>query len=273
LAPPYFFALVVTLACDLIGRTWWPTLYEARTGDSLLDATFASGGYSQTSVVPAVLLLPSTLGRDFGSNGPLWSIAFEAVYYAIYPWWLSVRRRSGVAAFVVIPLVCLLLAFSPAGGFPVLVLIYYPIWLVGALLAERMITVAVPQRAMAIGAAMFAAAAGLYALVDLLFVRVIASVVFGAGLVLSFGGAPPGHRVLMAFFQWLGLRSYTIYIVHFPLLALISASVFERLGGRPMHGWLAAAAAIGCVGFGVVCFEACERHFLHARYREASAAP
>jgi len=40
-----------------------------------------------------------------------------------------------------------------------------------------------------------------------------------------------------------------------------------------MHGWLALAGAIGCVGFGVACFEVCERHFLHSRYRDASAAP
>ena len=78
----------------LIGRTWWPTLYVARTGDALLDPPSLAAGISQTSVVPAVLLLPSSLGRDFGSNGPLWSLAFEAVYYAIYPLWLWVRRRS-----------------------------------------------------------------------------------------------------------------------------------------------------------------------------------
>ena len=160
-------------------------------------------GYSPASVVPAALLLPSSFGRDFGSNGPLWSLAFEAVYYAIYPAWLRLRRRSWAAAFVAVPALCLLLAFSPVTAFPIAVLMYYPIWLVGAWLAERLV---------------------------------------GVG-------------------------------VHFPFLALLSAYVIDTFGGRPLHGWLAAAGAIMSVGAGCACFEACERHFLHSRYRDASAAP
>lgn len=273
LAPPFFFALAVTVACDLIGRMWWPTLYEARTGDPLLDATFARGGYSQASVVPAVLLLPSSLGMDFGSNGPLWSLAFEAVYYAIYPVWLWVRRRSWAAAFLAIPALCLSLALSPSGAFPITVMMYYPIWLVGALLAERMVTVGVPRRAVGIGAALFAGGAALYVLAAPILVAVIASLVFGGGLVLAFGGAQSRDRLLLPLFERLGVRSYTIYIVHFPIVALISAYVFEKYGSRPMHGWLALAGAIACVGVGVACFEVCERHFLHSRYRDGPAAP
>jgi hypothetical protein len=40
-----------------------------------------------------------------------------------------------------------------------------------------------------------------------------------------------------------------------------------------MHGWLAVSGALACVAFGCLCFEACERHFLHPRYRDESAAP
>ena len=273
LAPPYFFALAVTLACDLIGRAWWPALYAAQTSDQLLDATFARGGYSPSSTVPAVLLLPSSLGRDFGSNGPLWSLAFEAVYYAIYPAWLWLRRRSWPAAFVAIPTLCLLLTLSPVSAFPITVLVHYPIWLVGALLAERLVGVGVPKRAVAIGAAMFASGVALYLLPVPALVAVAAAIVFGAGLVLAFGGAQSRDQVLSPVFELLGLRSYTIYIVHFPFLALLSAYVIETHGQRPLHGWLAAAGAMMCIAAGCACFEACERHFLHSRYRDTSAAP
>lgn len=273
LAPPYFFALAVTLVCDLVGRTWWPTLYAAETGDPLLDATFALGGYSPSSIVPAVLLLPSSRGRDFGSNGPLWSLAFEAVYYVIYPAWLWLRRRSWAAAFVAVPALCLMLAFSPMTAFPITVLMYYPIWLVGALLAERLVGVGVPLRSVAIGAAMFASGTALYLLPVPAIVSVAAAVMFGAGLVLAFGGAQSRDRIVLPFFEQLGVRSYTIYIVHFPLLALLSACVIETFGGRPLHGWLAAAGAMMSIGAGCACFEACERHFLYSRYQDASAAP
>ena len=273
LAAPYFFALAATVVLDLIGRTWWPTLYEARTGDPLLDGAFGRTGYSSASVIPAALLLPSSLGRDFGSNGPLWSLAFEAVYYVLYPAWLWVRRRSAIAAFIVVPLLCLLLSFSPIGGFPVVVMLYYPVWLIGAALAERITTDGVPARAVAIGAVAFATGAGIYLVATPVAVAVIAAVVFGAGLVLAFGGAQSRDRFVLPLFEHLGVRSYTIYIVHFPVLALLSAFAIETSGRRPAHGWLAVAGALTCIGFGVACFELCERHFLHSRYRDASAAP
>ena len=273
LAPPYFFALAVTVAFDLLGRAWWPMLYEARTGDPLLDSTFANGGYSAASVVPAVILLPSSLGREFGSNGPLWSLAFEAVYYVLYPAWLSVRRRSWAAAFIVIPVLCVALSLSPVGGFPITVLMYYPIWLVGALLAERMVTHGVPQSAVLAGAVLFLSGAALYLLAPAAIVAVIAAIAFGGGLVLAFAGAQSRDRVLLPSFEYLGLRSYTIYIVHFPMLALLSAGVVATFGQRPTHGWVAVAGAVACVAFGVACFAVCERHFLHSRYKEASAAP
>ena len=38
LAPPYFFALAVTIRCDVIGRAWWPTFYLSRTGDAIIGS-------------------------------------------------------------------------------------------------------------------------------------------------------------------------------------------------------------------------------------------
>ncbi len=272
LAPPYFFALAVTIVCDSIGRQWWPTIYLAQTGDSLLDETFARGGYSGVSVIPALLVLPSSLARDFGSNGPLWSLAFEAVYYALYPAWWWLRRKSALAAFVGVPAGCVALAFLPVGAFPITVLMHYPIWLMGAFIAEQLVARGTTSVMAAIGLGLFAAGAMLHVVADTRLPVVIAAVMFGSGLVMFFASARARNPLLTAA-EFLGVRSYTIYIVHFPLLALISAYAFQVHGGRPMHGWLAVSGALACVAFGCLCFEACERHFLHPRYRDESAAP
>ena len=114
-----------------------------------------AGGYSAAAVLPALVVLPTSLGRDFGSNGPLWSLAFEAVYYAIYPAWLWLRRRNALAAFAGVPAACLALAFIPVTAFPVTVLAHYPIWLAGAFLAERMAGAGVTSRTAMMGAALF----------------------------------------------------------------------------------------------------------------------
>ncbi len=272
LAPPYFFALVVTIVFDAVGRSWWPTLYLSRTGDPLLDETFAWGGYSAAAVLPALVVLPTSLGRDFGSNGPLWSLAFEAVYYAIYPAWLWLRRRNALAAFAGVPAACLALAFIPVTAFPVTVLAHYPIWLAGAFLAERMAGAGVTSRTAMMGAALFGGGVMLRVLIPTVPLALIGALLFGTGAVMFFAAVQWRNR-LVAFAEFLGVRSYTIYIVHFPFLALISAYVIHTQGGRPLHGWLAVLGAVACVGFGCVCFELCERHFLHSRYRDESAAP
>ena len=273
LAPPYFFALAVTIVLDAIGRAWWPTLYHAQTGDALLDQTFARGGYSTASVAPAVMVLPSSLGRDFGSNGPLWSLAYEAVYYVVYPLWLWLRQRNAMVAFVGIPVLCAAAPLLPLGAFPVSVTVHYPIWLAGALIAERFAKAGTSAREVWIGGAMFLAGATLHVSSGgRLYPTLVAALLFGCGAVLLFAAASVPRRVV-AVAEFLGLRSYTIYIVHFPLLALASAWVIQTYGGRPLHGWLALTGAVACVAFGCVCFELCERHFLHTRYRDDSAAP
>lgn len=269
LAAPYFFALLVTVLCDLAGGALFPRLYDSATGDPPLDHTFAAGGYSTAAVVPALVMLPSTRGVDFGSNGPLWSLAFEVVYYALYPAWLSLRRRSEALAFGVIPIACLALAFVPGGGFPVNVLLHYPIWLVGALLAERLVAARLPGYTMAGAVIMFALGAVVHVTGTAVLSRIVAALIFGTAAVLAASTAIPPGWLSRAFgaFEYLGVRSYSIYIVHFPFLALLAAAIINTQGARPVHGWFALGGIVLAVAFGCACFEVCERHFLHPRLR------
>ena len=99
LLAPYLFALFVTFLADMAGRHFFPTLYEARTGDALLDVNFARKGYGLISVLPAFAFLPGSLGGDFGTNGPLWSLAYEIVYYLLYPAWLYLRGLGAMMGY------------------------------------------------------------------------------------------------------------------------------------------------------------------------------
>jgi peptidoglycan/LPS O-acetylase OafA/YrhL len=261
LLPPYYFALIVTLVCDTIGRSLFPTLYAARTGDALLDGTFLVSGYGWESVAPALWLQPSSHGYHFGSNGPLWSLAFEVVYYLLYPLWYAVRRRSAVVAFGLIPALCLGAAVMPQLPFVGVVLTYYPAWLAGAFLAERLQGVVSSARVFAVVTAAFVIGAVIHLTVPVLIASAVAAVLYGSAAVAGFALAP--SRWWTQQLEFLGIRSYTIYVVHFPLLALFSAWWIETYGARPSHGWLALAVAPVTVWFGCVCFDICERHFLH----------
>lgn len=267
LGAPYAFALLVTVTFDLVGRAWFPTLYAAATGDPLLDGIFSRTGYSWESVAPALVALPSSLGFDFGTNGPLWSLAYEVVYYALYPAWFAVRRRRPFLAFGVVPAVCLATALLAEQPFAISVLAHYPVWLAGAALAELWSTKTMPAATRVMALAIFAAGMLLRVLTGSTLLSVVSAIVFGGAAVWGVaalgnaGAASRAGRVL----ESLGIRSYTIYIVHFPIVALFSASVIELQGGRPMHGWFAVWGAAAVVAISWLLFEVCEKHFVHHR--------
>ena len=267
LGAPYAFALLVTLACDLIGRVWFPSLYVAATGDPLLDNIFGATGYSWRSVAPALVVLPSSLGQDFGTNGPLWSLAYEVVYYALYPAWFALRRRSAIVAFGVLPALSLAVVLVPASPFVTTVVAHYPVWLAGAGLAELLSRHGLPRVTPLAASASFAAGLALRMATGSMVLGALAAVLFGAAAVCGFAAirtaAVPSS--ISRTFEYLGARSYTIYIVHFPFLALLSAWVIERQGGRPLHGWFAVCGAVAAVAFGCLCFDVCEKHFVHHR--------
>lgn len=272
LVAPYGFALLVTVLCDLVGRAWFPALYAGQTGDVLLDQTFARGGYATDNVLPALVLLPSSLGHDFGSNGPLWSLAYEVIYFLLYPAWLAVRRRSALAAFGAVPAACLALTLLPGAPFLPLVLIHYPIWLAGAFLAERLPGLQPSQRSVMLSAALFTAGLLGHRASNWLAASILATILFGGAAVTACALAPdrgcPAWWVRL--FEYFGIRSYTIYMVHMPFVSLLGAWLIQA-GGRPMHGWFAAGGAVLAIGFSCACFELCERHFLHARLRVGQA--
>lgn len=65
----------------------------------------------------------------FGSNGPLWSLAYEAWYYALFPlWWMGLRgRASWPARLSLLATAGLMMAFMHSE-----MLMLWPAWLFGA---------------------------------------------------------------------------------------------------------------------------------------------
>ncbi len=95
----------------------------------------------------------------------------------------------------------------------------------------------------------------------------VLNMVMGAAAIAAFEMMPfdvlktKAGRVL----EWLGLRSYSIYIFHFPVLVLLSAWCFQTQGGLPSHGWLAALGALLSLGAGLLGFHLVERRFMPSR--------
>ncbi|TWT72937.1 acyltransferase family protein [Allorhodopirellula solitaria] len=291
LAAPYFLVLFLTFVLDSIGRHSFPSLYVGDTGNALLDQNFSGGNYSARAVIPGLVMLPRSLGLTFGSNGPLWSLGYEVVYYAFYPLWLMVRRHSLWFAYLGIPFICFVIAGLSLGAWLPAVISHWPIWIAGAGLAEWLMlrnhqisrrgggTQALPKRDVAhwrnrfclYGLALTVVGFAGCQISQLPMAILLSYAVLGCGCVLSFCTLPTviGGMKFFSAWQFLGFRSYTIYILHFPLLALMAAPYFQA-GGPPSDGWFALAAAIATTLICVAVFELCERWFVHARIRVES---
>lgn len=275
LIPPYVFALAVTVLFDVVGMLVYPTLYHAATGDALLDINFARKGYSLSSVLPALVLLPKSLGKDFGSNGPFWSLSCEIIYYAAYPLWLLLRKQGALLAYGIGAGIAVVSSYLLPGQMVAHdALIYYPVWLCGAAIAELLAKRS--QLCTFQSAATWSVAFVGFAIA---FVGINVSTISGINLL---GSAMLGTSVVLAvlnlptllwrspfhkFFERLGLKSYTIYICHFPMVTLIRAWVIETQGSRPENGWLALGGFIGSLLLCNLCFSLCEQRFLHARIK------
>jgi peptidoglycan/LPS O-acetylase OafA/YrhL len=268
--PPYVFALLLTISLDSVGTAFFPSLYRGATGDSLLDRNFSGSGYTPDAVLPALVMLPASGGQNFGTNGPLWSLGYEACYYALYPIWLVLRRHGLLigygSALGVAAVSCML---APSSYFTT-VLLHYPIWLAGAVLAEVLCIRSAP-RALALAATISAVLilGAVESFHPAMPITIAGYILGGVGLVFGFASFRSliDERPLLRLFEELGIRSYSIYVCHFPVLVFLSAWVIQTHGERPWHGWLAAGGSLIAVLTGVAGFQLCEKHFLHARFR------
>jgi peptidoglycan/LPS O-acetylase OafA/YrhL len=219
-------ALIATALLDWIGRDllrlsgygaqYWGILssgpYPGSDPTPTLAAFLGNIAFLQTIAVPV-----------FGTNGPLWSLANEFWYYFLVPFaWLALAGRNASAG-----------ARAAAATFALAVLAFLPfailalgsIWVMGALawsLGDRVR--AMPERRFRL----LAAAIVLAFLVGLaaslawpsLPTDILLGIACAAALPCLARLANPGG-LYGRFSFWLSEISFTLYVVHFPLIALL----------------------------------------------------
>ena len=222
-------ALLLTLFWDKLGYGLCPGGYQGLfrelyhsgpspeiPADWSLPVFFGNAFFLQTILVPC-----------FGTNGPLWSLANEFWYYLLFPLFLAVVTPSRPAPRI--------LSFALAVGIllflPKSILIGGLIWLLGALVFVLIRS----QRVKAVVShplwfvAAFAATAGC-----LIASRRGGGEGFDAAigvsvamLVAALACKPSGNRLYGMVSAGMSEISYTLYLVHFPLLAFLFFGFFK----------------------------------------------
>jgi peptidoglycan/LPS O-acetylase OafA/YrhL len=285
LYPPLLLALALTALFDSLGASLNPAYYAGQTAYPSINDAAVAGSRTLTTLFGGLFFQSGLATSSFGTNGPLWSLSYEFWFYALYPLLLVVSGRLGawlMAALAIgtsaIALLATQIGFLPMVPVWVLVVLsYWVVWACGALIAEAYVgRIRIPYlRWIApIGALAVVYLAGSSALKRLDPSTTLDSpardLQWGIALavLLAFGmlSAPawlariavPGRRILAP----LGAISYSLYVVHFPWLALISAwwlSWHERL---PLGAELAIPGALSALVLAVLSWYFVERHFM-----------
>jgi len=215
-------ALAVTAFFDYLGTMVQPTLYLEAGWASALD--FSAAKNDEPLVFACNLVnLQDAFCPSFGSNGPLWSLAYEWFYYLTFPAVLGLatglqQKQSASRSIAIGVLVILAIAWL----FPKYTA-YYPIWLMGV--AARLVSLRRPlSRYWAYGA--LAALPVLLAISrPHIYPALITDFLIGVALatLLCNPRITSGPRFLSGCSATMAGFSYSLYVVHFPLLVLMVA--------------------------------------------------
>ncbi len=191
-----------------------------------------TGAHSVTQNVATTLTLPVFLGNlaflqtiavaPWGSNGPLWSLAFEFWYYIWFPALaLLVRRRRVSPA-----LLALLIGVANPG-------LYWGFasWLVGWVLLLRVeagYARPVGRIWARLGAGLFAASLLTSAMVRQTWLDLPLAISFGLLLLALVGTALPFPPALAPIAHYGRRASFSLYAIHFPIVALAGGWVTGR---------------------------------------------
>lgn len=237
-------ALILTLILDAVGRATDPSAYLSQHYTALPVTEFILRGLSFSQewrgVGPPVQL---------GSNAPLWSLSFESAYYVFLGVVLFASGWMRIVALV-----------GLAWLFGISILLLLPTWLAGVVVWHMIRTGRVPRRHwVAVALAILPIAAlvvaklarvdeallqatpdwlgpvrhtrvfdfGREALWNSLIAAALALHLIGASR-----AAPSFRKITGRIIRWWAGASFSIYVVHYPIMHLMDAGLSENLPAK-----------------------------------------
>jgi peptidoglycan/LPS O-acetylase OafA/YrhL len=261
--PPFIFALLLTAVLDMTGKYYNYGIYSAATVYPLINENMRTNSWSLSTLVGNLLFLYKNYVPVYGTNGPAWSLKYEWWFYMLYPLFLLMGRRNILYPSLLM-VVLFALSFFPA---------YWPerllqdifsmmlTWWFGVLLAEiyagrlrwKFSYVSLCMLAIFLVPVLKPVSNVLYDLCSaFLFTGIIAGCLHlstDSWLIRSLGKL-----------KKLGDFSYTLYIIHFPILIFFSGWIMAHHGGRLPVGF-----SYVLLGIAITTATAWSVHFLTER--------
>jgi len=217
--PVLLAALVLTYVLDTFSLGFTPVSPKIGTADLHL-------------FIVNLLSLQGVAGGTFGSNGALWTLSLEVQFYLVYPLLIALRRRIGMKSVLVcVGIVNVISALVFERHEIVLFASYWFSWTLGAWIAE----------AKAAPGALKMPKGSMKLKIAAVVVTVLGCGAFKFGQYLAFQfwalafalhlfqalDKPMRNSLPVRGFSWLGEFSFSLYIVHIPILILLGSALFH----------------------------------------------
>jgi peptidoglycan/LPS O-acetylase OafA/YrhL len=284
LYPPLLAALVLTITFDYFGTALNPGLYDHTSILTSIQKWLTQPmSYSAATVAGNLLFLGGLAVPAFGSNGPIWSLSFEACFYLAYPmiWLISKRYRPRVTLAI-----CVTVSIAAAAGYvflpawPLRVASYWALWAAGAVTADAYARRLEPEALKRFGPfsiAILAVLALIYwpagsPTVDLLWCLPLSVAFAYLMLAMPSGARQFANRLTPALLP-LGRVSYSLYLIHFPLFVLLAAWWLSSHAELPVGAELAVPGVIAALLVGASTWFFSERPFSRSHGPHHAAQP
>lgn len=242
LYPTLIFAMAVTLFLDWLGQSMGYPIYFQNTPYPQININLIPDHSALTALGNLAFVMTSYVPA-WGTNGPLWSLKFEWWFYMIYPIFWRLSKKS-ITLATTIMLVLFLLSFYPGVWAIALFRDIFSMmlaWWFGVLLADTF------TKRISFSFRWVALLSVLLLILPLLnFNNAIQDILWG----LAFSGFIAACFVLqtrgwnlrlLKRLKPLGDMSFTLYVIHFPILVFLSGKLMSssRTQELPSHfGWV-----------------------------------
>lgn len=262
--PPLLFALLFTFLIDSLGKHYAFPIYGDQTPFPIVKDNF-----TWSALVGNLSFLMNTYVDPWGSDFALWSLKFEWWFYMLYPLFFLLTRKSALAAFCLL-LALYLLSFQTSIWPNKLLLQVFScmiIWWFGVILADSY------TGRLKLSFKLFIP----FLLVIPLLVlsrnkidKQIQDVLWGlglSGLLALFLQLIKQNRLPKIFISLKGLGSfsYTLYIIHTPILVFMSGYLLKRYKGLPLTFEFVFLGIFICLLFSWLVHFAVEKPFIKNR--------
>ena len=260
--PPH--AIVIGLSWLVAARTILPTGFEP-----YLSVPTAGQFWAHVFLVHT--FVP---GAIYSINAVLWTIAIESHFYLVYPLLLRLRRRLSMETLLgglfLLMLTLRALDFVLPLGLKGILTFNFPgllwQWVLGAVIAERLARR--PPAPLRPGIVVVAAAlsavltcVGARAPHGILLLALFGPIAYGVVVFMASAMRFSGRGVAMRLLEWIGVRSYSLYLTHPIALTLVVALLRPSLRQQP--ALLVGLAFVAAYLLAVLYFVLVEKRFLN----------